>query len=197
MRGWGPNASEKMPIMATWSLTIQDTKGRTSTLDLDVTNDDTPVTVRMDKKFCITHNISRPSKMIINRPRYTKPRFLHTYITSTSRYGNRLSLDVDGIQKSSAAMLGQSSDRRQMRPMTLAKRIRNVTHASSEQAVKICKDAGWHTKELEEAIETVKKNCMTCVKAGRPTLARKLSLNQVNQHFNDEIQSDFTFFKIR
>lgn len=78
-RGRGPQASDAMPIIAGWSITIRDMNNRPITIDFDVTNDNSPITIGIDIQwFCITDNISKPSRLILNHPRDTKPRILHT-----------------------------------------------------------------------------------------------------------------------
>lgn len=51
--------------------------------------------------------------------------------------------------------------------------------------------------QLNEAIDKVYDACEVCVKSGRPTPSKKVSLTHVNEAFNQDIQLDFTYCNIR
>ena len=61
----------------------------------------------------------------------------------------------------------------------------------------LCKEAGMLDKSLEEAIEQVCNACEVCVKNGRPSPSKKVSLTHFSQAFNEELQIDFMFPMIR
>lgn len=50
-----------------------------------------------------------------------------------------------------------------MRPMTWAKPMHNMRLANLVHMASICQYAGWMTKELGKAIESVASNCYRCV----------------------------------
>lgn len=63
--------------------------------------------------------------------------------------------------------------------------------------IRICKDAGWLDDGVKRAIRHICNQCDVCARSGVPMPFKKVSLNYVNQAFNDEVQSDFTFVKIQ
>lgn len=197
-RGWGPYGSDSMPIIGLWSITIQDINDKPTTLDFDVTDDDSPITVGMDvQRYCVTDNLSTPRRVVMKRPRDTDRRTLNTYISGFSPLEHRLRLEITPIPCATNALIGHARRRPDIRPATLAKRIHNITHAPASEAIRICKQAGWLNDEVEKAIEKVSRECETCARSGRPPPSKKLSLTHVNQDFNDEVQGDFTFVDIR
>lgn len=197
-RGWGPNAADTARVIASWTLMMQDMNDQTTSIRFDVTDDESPITIGMDVKlYSITDNIASPSQIVIKRPHDSAPRILETYASGRTRLDTRLRLLVAPIPPVSRSMLGKTPLPQSMRALTLAKRIHNATHASEDQTLRICDDAGWLTNELRTAIHDTCINCHVCTRTGPPAQMKKISLNHVNQNFNDEIQADFLFVKIR
>lgn len=196
-RGWGPNGSDASEVIAAWTLYLQDMNNNPVSIPFDVTNDDSPIVVGMDVKQCTTtNNLCTPPTMTIRRPTDRSPRLLETYMTNDDPLRARLRLLV-APARLSTAMLGDARKPHGMRAITLAKRIHNMTHIPRDEAIRICKDAGWNNPELEEAIRLVSDNCPSCALTGPPTPTKKISLKHVNENFNNEIQIDFTYFDIR
>lgn len=52
-------------------------------------------------------------------------------------------------------------------------------------------------KKLEKAIRDTCTQCDVCSRSGPPAPSRKISLTHVNKNFNDEIQVDFLFVRIK
>lgn len=82
-------------------------------------------------------------------------------------------------------------------PMKLSQRIHNSTHAPACKIIKISRDAGWADERLPKAINDTCTRYEVCLKSGPTVPSRKISLSHVNQDFNDEIQTDFIFIRIR
>lgn len=196
-RGWGPNGSDSSDVIAAWSLFMQDMMNQPVEIVFDVTNDESPIIIGMDlKKDTTTDNLTSPPRMIMKRPEDRSIRMLETYMSVTDPLQARLRLLVVPAA-TTAALIGEARKPERIRPMTLAKRIHNLTHASSAQATRICEEAGWLTSDLKRAIEKVSDNCPSCALSGPPAPSRKISLSHVNEGFNAEIQVDFMYFHVR
>lgn len=50
------------------------------------------------------------------------------------------------------------------------------------------------TEKLRKAIDKVTSACIPCASSGRPVNTKKLSLKQVNEEFNIEVEVDFCTF---
>lgn len=196
-RGWGPNSSDASCIVASWTLHMQDMDGKSVEINFDITNDESPVIIGMDlKRYSVTDNLSSPPQLTIKRPMDKEARRMETYMTVNEPLKARLRLLVVPVIRSSA-LIGEARKPAQMRPMTLAKRIHGMTHAHPAQAIRVCEDAGWLTPQLKEAINLVSDNCPSCALSGPPAPTKKISLSHVNEGFNVEIQSDFTYLTVR
>lgn len=84
-----------------------------------------------------------------------------------------------------AGLLGESRRPLAIRLLSLAKRIHNSTHAHPTQIKRIFKEAGWLKSELSSAIYSVTNEYSSLVMSGAPAPSRKLSLNHINQDFNE------------
>lgn len=196
MRGWGPNGTAASEITASWSLFLQDMEDQPTEIIFDVTRDASPIVIGMDfKKYSVTDNLSSPPTVMVLRPGDVKPRRLETYMTDGSPYKLRLRLLVVPVIRTTG-LLGEARRPLSMRPLTLAKRIHNATHAHPEQMKRICHEAGWLTPELTDAIITVANECPSCAMSGTPAPSKKLSINHINQDFNEEVQVDFTYLSL-
>lgn len=89
------------------------------------------------------------------------------------------------------SLLGKIPPIGPMRPITLAKRIHNSTHVTAEQIIRIYRNAGRRNGRVERSIRQVCDISGVCPKSGTPSPSRKVSLNLVNQAFNNAVQSDF------
>lgn len=196
-RGWGPNSTDPSTIIAAWTMLFQDMDNKAVAITFDVTDDDSPIIVGMDiKMHTITDNIANPPRILMKRPTDNEMRRMETYMNEKSPLNTRLRLLIAPVLTTSA-LIGGSRRPIGTRPMTLAKRIHQMTHAHPDQTMRICKDAGWLTQELKEAIKLVSQNCQSCTLSGPPAPSRKISLTHVNMGFNVEIQADFTYLTIR
>lgn len=198
IRGWGPNGADEARVIASWSITVQDMNNQPTVLRFDVTDDESPITIGMDmKKFSITVNLSSPTTIKLRRSFDQCPRILKTYMSGKCALTARLRLLLAPVTPVTIGLLGKTPPLQPLRAVTLAKRIHNATHASAAQTLQLCRDAGWNDKELQNAITNTCEMCEVCAKTGPPAHSKKLSLTHVNQNFNDEIQADFLFAKIR
>lgn len=196
-RGWGPKSSDASDIIASWTLYMQDMKNKPTAIDFDVTNDASPIILGMDvKKYTLTDNLASPPVMIMNRPSDKGVRTMETCLSTGDPLKARLRLLVIPTMRTSA-LIGNARRPMHIRPMTLAKRMHNLTHDHPQQLIRLCKDAGWLNPELEKAIITVTENCASCAMTGPPSPSKKISISHVNEQFNSEIQADFTYFRIR
>lgn len=155
----------------------------------DVTNDDSPVVVGLDvKQYTITDNMSAPPRIMMKRPSDNATRSLETYLSKENPLRARLRLLIVPTLPptlTSSAMLGKARKPNNLRPLTLAKRIHSMTHAHPEQVIRICKGARWLTETLENAIRTTSATCDTCAMTGPPAPSKKISLNHINEDFNN------------
>lgn len=78
------------------------------------------------------------------------------------------------------------------KPMGLAK-IHAMAYASVAETIIICDEAGWLSPELRSEIEKVGTTCESYTQAGALRPSQKISLNHINQAFNDKVQIDFKF----
>lgn len=195
-RGWGPAASDAASVIAAWRLHMQDVNRKPVVIVFDVTNDNSPIVIGMDiKRFTTTNNLSKPTFMYMRRPGDRGSRCLQTYLSGDGPLTTRLRLLVapTGL---SLALMGGARKPEPIRPMTLAKRIHSMTHAHPLQAIRICRDAGWLSPELVRAIKEVSRACPSCAISGPPGPSKKISINHVNEHFNEEVQADYTYLNI-
>lgn len=95
----------------------------------------------------------------MKRPTYKEIRKLEIYMSISEPLKARLRLLVVPIinTESADSLLGESGRPSSLRPMTLAKIMHQDIHASAEQTINICRDAGWFNKELQDAIKYVEK----------------------------------------
>lgn len=124
----GPNAADTTPIISSWSLIIQDTDNKPEFRRFDVSNDTSPITIRMEvKRYSITDNLSSPNKLIISHPTDKSLRVLETNMSGSGRLHQRLQrlLDAHGLPTSSR-LIGKIEFSLLIRAMTLARRIHNV-----------------------------------------------------------------------
>lgn len=171
-QGWGPNASDSSDVIAAWTLFLQDMNNKSVSMIFDVTNDGSPIVVGMDvKKYTTTDNLSSPPTITMKRPTDHSERKLETYLTVSDPLRARLRLLVIPTPLY-MAMLGEARKPKDMRAMTIAKRIHNMTHLRASEAIRICEEAGWLMPELGKAIESVSDNCPSCAMTGPPAPAK-------------------------
>lgn len=139
--------------------------------------------------------------MIIKRQSDSFPRVFDTYIAPdpiSDSQDMQLRIAVTIQPNSTVSSLMSNLQLRSRRsPLLFSKQMHRFTHASTHDVKSVCAHAGIMTKELESAIDKVENACEVCVKNGRPRNSKKVSLNNVNEAFNQEIQMEFTFCDIR
>lgn len=90
LRVWGPHGADTTPIIASWSLSIQDTDKNSVALRFDISNDGSPIKIRVYvKRYSFTDNLPQPNKLIINLPTENSPRTIKTYTSESGTFERR------------------------------------------------------------------------------------------------------------
>lgn len=183
--------------MCSWSLTVQDNDGNPTTFDFDLFRDDSPLIIGLDlRRYSDTENMGSVKLIRIKRPTDGLVRTFDTYMSGTGELDKRLRIGLCAI----AGVPGDKSARALMakfRPSTLVRRFHRLTHATPAETRRFMKEGGIMSEDVWKEIERVCSACEICAKSGLPAATHKISLTHVNQHFNAEVQIDFTYIHIR
>ena len=168
----------------------------------DLVEGSSPLIIGLDVlKYSNILNLLPDPCVIIRRQIDSFPRVFDTYIAPDpicDSQDMRLRIAITIQPNASVSSLMSNLQLRSRRsPLLFSKQIHRFTHASADDVKSLCKHAGIMTKELESAIDKVHSACEVCAKNGQPRNSKKVSLNHVNEAFNQEIQMDFTFCDIR
>ena len=195
-RGWGDKSLGAKPVVCSWTLNIADLRGNPTTLTFELFDEDSPLSVGLNDKQCsVTDLLSATPTLTLARPQDRMHRTIPIYLDDVGTEGThgqlkrRLLLDVVGFR--TAASLPASSvstPRTNMRPTTLGKRIHRYSHAPVGETKRLLALAGMLTPELAEEVDQVAANCDICAMSGQPKPSRKVSLNQVDERFNNHLQ---------
>lgn len=166
LRGWGPNSSDAVERVAAWTLYLKDMHGESVALTFYVTIDGSPIVIGMYiKRFTVTDNLVSPPQIKMERPSDKGTRRMETYMRTDEPLQIKLRLLVVP-DRCTKELIGKTRKPLNIRPLTLSKRIHSMKHAHPSQMMRICEEAGWMCKELEDAIKTVSINCPSCALSG-------------------------------
>lgn len=196
-RGWGIDSHDALPIICSWTLTLQDINGRTTHISFDLTHGDSPLIIGLDLQQYSARTFIGPQPTIIfQRPSEREERVLPIYIRETDTIHRRAHVDLIGLKPTAATLLvtHRSSV---IRANTMAKRLHRYSHAPISEMVYMLQRGGYNTPRLRRLCTDIVEACPVCARSGLPAPCRKISLTHVCQEFNQEVQADFMFANIR
>lgn len=163
MHGWGDKCLGARSITSSWTLTIQDTQGKPTSLTFDLVTGSSPLIVGNDvRKYCNTYNLENQPYLRIRRPTDDSDRYLFTYLVPED---NRSRIDIAPHPLSAkTTLLGNIHTTSARKPLAFSKRVHRYTHAPAAEMKRLCTEAGLFSKELEKAIDKVCAACEVCAK---------------------------------
>lgn len=188
-RGWGHECMGAKPIVSSWTLCLQDLHNHPVELAFDLFDEESPFAVEMDiRRYSITEYVTKPATLTIKLPTDTGSKVMQLYVSEKPKYDARARVViVPAIGELMPITFAETI------PKTVAKWLNRLTHAPKNEILEICRRA-WHmSQDLERQIRQRASNCVICAGSGPQLPSRKISISQVNQAFNVEIQVDFMF----
>ncbi len=187
---WGCVGADPKPIVATWTLVVQDSGNRPTAIKFDLVNGESPLIVGLDvKRYSDTINTTKPSWIEFKRPSDTAARRFFTYIDEDEQQNGRLRIEIvphkNSCYRSLLGIVAKKADKNSL------KRIHRFTHASAKEMKTILKDAGMLNPELEEYCEKIHDACDICASTGRPAHRKRISITHINEKFNESVAADF------
>lgn len=111
-----------------------------------------------------------------------------TCITTDKHGKERLSLITFRYRNPAVRVLMAGSIKGRI--LTMVKKIHRYTHATEVERESIFSDARILHKDISAACTKVYKACEICLSTEEPKQRKKISLNQVNEAFNQELEAD-------
>jgi len=201
IHGWGPKMHDAKPVCASWNLPVRQTDGSTSFFKLHLVQGDEPLIIGEDvTKNCMVDNIKN---LLHVRQANNSYCTYHTYYTE-GEGRRRLSVVPPPQYGPKSAManvcsyLATSADYlSKLGPAKFAHSVHRYSHATVEEMKRICSMAGILDSTLSRALDDTVAQCEICCRTGRPKTSRKVSLSHIGDAFNQSVQVDFFFPKIR
>lgn len=147
------------------------------------------------KRYADTMHRTSPSTLVFKRPGDTTERTFHTYIGPDDDSNERIRVEITPHAKSTSSSLMGSQTARQ--ELNVVKRVHRFSHVTSKEMQEMFRDAKMNSREIYKACDKVHKACDICASTGRPKDKKKVSLTQVNEAFNAEIQANCVIVYIK
>lgn len=177
---------------------MQDLNDQTTSLTFDLVQDDSPIALGMDvSQHSVINFSSEYPTMTIARPNEKSPWVLSIYVDGASKFQIRGRVLIILIAHVTSSLMATNAVSATSRPMTTAKRVHRLTHATAEELIHICKTANWLTPDPKTSIRKVTAACQICAESGLPVPSKKISITHMNEAFNQNVQVDFTFCTVR
>lgn len=202
IHGWGPKMLDPKPICCSWELPVQKVDGSTRSFLFHLLHGDDPLVIGDDvTKSATVDNINNLLSICEEDGSYST---FHTYHTE-GEGRRRLSVLPPPLQYSTESLSRNLSSYFSLKavhfaklgPRRMAARLHDYSHATFEEMKRICGMAGILDHPLKLALEEKVASCDTCCRTGRPKNARTVSITHIGSSFNQSVQVDFFFPKIR
>lgn len=189
MHGWGQECLNPKPIIFAWTVTVADRTQKHTYITFDVMEGSSPSVIGLDKaQYSNMKNLCHNPHIMISRPSDNSLRSFVTYITSDYHNDICQRMRVELVQRPQtliSSMLPRTLHSKASRtPKIFAKKVHRYTHAHADTVKDLCKQAGVLTNNLEQAIDDVDNACEICARNGHRLPSKKVSLNHVNEAFN-------------
>ena len=182
------NSSPGAWTVATWMMPVLFQSGTRITLPVECVPGDDPILVGLDfLDHCILDN---PKNRIILE-RDGKQHIISTFKHSDGHRYIEIAPRNEGQQHYSF-LSGQWKTIQDKKD--LINLLHQRTHGSSASIKMLMERNGLWTRGLKQHLESVCKNCATCVQTGLPLPARKVSLSHIAGQFNESIGVDFFYW---
>ena len=187
---WGSIGADPKPIVAAWSMVVNDVENRPTVIEFDLVRGESPLIMGLDiKRYADTVNSDSPSWIRFKRPCDTRERKFFTYIDNDETGNRRLRIEIVPHKEfCHSSLLGGMKIRFDKNAI---KRIHRFTHAPAKEIKSILNDAGVLNEELSDYCEEVHNSCDICASSGRPAHRKKVSITHVNEEFNVSVSADF------
>ena len=172
-----------------------DINGHPIALTFDLPKGDSSLIIGQDvTQFGNTIKTEYPRHMKFQRSTDTLTLPLYIYVNYEDAHCRTQRLRAEIIphaQSSVTTLVANINSLGARKPLELAKKLHQFTHAPVEEIKSMCRTAGILDCELSRAIEILDSECELCAKNGRLASIRKVSLTYVNAALNLGMQVDF------
>jgi len=201
VHGWGPKLRDAKPVICSWELPVPQVNGSLSPFLFHLVQGDDPLVIGED----VTNNakVDNIANLLHLRQGDGSYCTFQTYLQKEEArrrlsvvpppqdYSKKISPQLSSFLTSTARLLTRYGPRR------LAHNLHRYSHAPVAEMKRICNMANILDKPLRNAIEEAHASCEICSRTGQPKSARKVSITHIGSAFNQSVQVDFFFPKIR
>lgn len=136
-RALGHGGLQPEPIVATWTLLIQNLNGCSKDLSFDLTKDSSPLIIGLDLQHFSQRSFLEPCYSItIKIPHDMFSKNLPIYIKNQNPLSSRAQVDVIGLMRTLNSFLVTNNSSK-LRTISLAKRLHRYSHAPSGEMLEI------------------------------------------------------------
>ncbi len=208
--GYGTNCSDAKIVFALWNLPLVDLNGTRFDLPFYIVQGDGLLLIGNDAIYksdlintkevlSIPPNVGNLASVQLTLPIYNVEieGIVRTFLMVVPSQQKSFSGFFSSVKSfyASFASLDKSKFNEGRYCKWFASKLHLFTHFSLPDMLLICQQAKVLTPSLRQALAMATQKCTSCKTTGRPSNAKKVSLDKLLRAFNDHVQVDFFFIQ--